>query len=43
MSGYLQNLLGYPLFFIMICVLAIPGIISLLFIPLPAETNHQTS
>ncbi|BCL36299.1 MFS transporter [Nostoc sp. MS1] len=43
MSGYLQNLLGYPLFFTLVCVLAIPGIISLLFIPLPAETNNQTS
>jgi MFS transporter, PAT family, beta-lactamase induction signal transducer AmpG len=42
-SGYLQNLLGYPLFFVLVCVLTIPGMISLFFIPLPAETNHQTS
>ncbi|MBD2501369.1 MFS transporter [Anabaena azotica] len=42
-SGYLQNLLGYPLFFILVCLLTIPGMISLFFIPLPAETEQQTS
>ncbi|ABA21630.1 putative transmembrane permease [Trichormus variabilis ATCC 29413] len=42
-SGYLQNSLGYPLFFVLVCVLTIPGMISLFFIPLPEETNHQTS
>lgn len=42
-SGYLQNLLGYPGFFILVCVLTIPGMISLFLIPLPAATHHQTS
>jgi PAT family beta-lactamase induction signal transducer AmpG len=42
-SGYLQNVLGYPLFFILVCLLTIPGMIALFFIPLPAETEQQTS
>jgi PAT family beta-lactamase induction signal transducer AmpG len=41
-SGYLQNLLGYPLFFILVCLLTIPGMISLLFIPLKADNRNQT-
>lgn len=41
-SGYLQNLLGYPLFFILVCLLTIPGMISLLFIPLKADNHTQT-
>ncbi|WP_315787018.1 MFS transporter [Fischerella sp. JS2] len=36
-SGYLQQLFGYPLFFILVCVLTIPGMISMLFIPLKEE------
>jgi PAT family beta-lactamase induction signal transducer AmpG len=42
-SGYLQKLLGYPLFFIFVCLITIPGMISLFFIPLPTDTNQQTS
>ncbi|MCP6759655.1 MAG: MFS transporter [Fischerella sp. CENA71] len=33
-SGYIQQYFGYPLFFILVCVLTIPGMISMLFIPL---------
>lgn len=33
-SGYLQNLLEYPAFFILVCLLTIPGMITLFFIPL---------
>ncbi|MEH1821957.1 MAG: MFS transporter [Nostoc sp.] len=33
-SGYLQKTFGYPLFFILVCLLTIPGMIALFFIPL---------
>ncbi|MEH2394581.1 MAG: MFS transporter [Nostoc sp.] len=33
-SGYLQKAFGYPLFFILVCLLTIPGMIALFFIPL---------
>lgn len=36
-SGYLQQVLGYPMFFILVCLLAIPGIFTLYFIPLDLE------
>ncbi len=36
-SGYLQQFFGYPLFFILVCILTIPGMISMLFIPLNEE------
>ncbi|MDV2992746.1 MAG: Anhydromuropeptide permease [Chroococcidiopsis sp. SAG 2025] len=36
-SGYLQQVLGYPMFFVLICFLAIPGIFTLYFIPLDLE------
>jgi len=42
-SGYLQEKLGYPLFFILVCLLTIPGMITLFFIPLEEENNHQKS
>ncbi|WP_138501805.1 MFS transporter [Nostoc sp. PA-18-2419] len=37
-SGYLQKALGYPLFFILVCLLTIPGMIALFFIPLKSES-----
>ncbi|MBD2681386.1 MULTISPECIES: MFS transporter [Nostoc] len=38
-SGYLQKSLGYPLFFILVCLLTIPGMIALFFIPLKEESK----
>ncbi|MBD2435270.1 MFS transporter [Nostoc sp. FACHB-110] len=42
-SGYLQPLLGYPLFFSLVCLLTIPGMIILFFIPLTEEIQHTSS
>ncbi|MEH2157851.1 MFS transporter [Nostoc sp.] len=42
-SGYLQKAFGYPLFFILICLLTIPGMIALFFIPLKEEPKHQNN
>ncbi|MFN6469095.1 MAG: MFS transporter [Nostoc sp. SerVER01] len=38
-SGYLQKSLGYPLFFILVCLLTIPGMIAMFFIPLKEESK----
>ncbi|MDZ8027264.1 MAG: MFS transporter [Nostoc sp. DedQUE11] len=38
-SGYLQKALGYPLFFILVCLLTIPGMIAMFFIPLKEESK----
>ena len=32
-SGYLQEAVGYRMFFVIVCVLAIPGLLTILFIP----------
>ncbi|MEH1772666.1 MFS transporter [Nostoc sp.] len=42
-SGYLQKAFGYPLFFILICLLTIPGMIALFFIPLKEEPKRQNN
>jgi PAT family beta-lactamase induction signal transducer AmpG len=42
-SGYLQKAFGYPVFFILVCFFTIPGMISLFFIPLQAQTTRTTS
>lgn len=42
-SGYIQEKVGYPLFFILVCVLTIPGMITLFFIPLDEDNSGQTS
>ncbi|MBD2363218.1 MFS transporter [Anabaena minutissima FACHB-250] len=39
-SGYLQNSLGYPLFFVLVCLLTIPGMMTLFFIPLKADRRN---
>ncbi|MBD2666541.1 major facilitator superfamily MFS_1 [Richelia sinica FACHB-800] len=36
-SGTIQKSLGYPLFFVLVCLLTIPGIITIFFIPLAEE------
>ncbi|MDZ8094529.1 MAG: MFS transporter [Nostoc sp. DedQUE05] len=42
-SGYLQKELGYPLFFVLVCLLTIPGMIALFFIPLKEELKRQNN
>ncbi|MCC5631591.1 AmpG family muropeptide MFS transporter [Nostoc sphaeroides CHAB 2801] len=42
-SGYLQKAFGYPLFFFLVCLLTIPGMIALFFIPLKEEPKHQNN
>ncbi|MBH8554484.1 MFS transporter [Nostocaceae cyanobacterium CENA357] len=42
-SGYLQQALGYPLFFVLVCLFTIPGMITLFFIPLKTEKNNPAS
>ncbi|MBD2242910.1 AmpG family muropeptide MFS transporter [Nostoc sp. FACHB-888] len=42
-SGYLQKSLGYPLFFVLVCLLTIPGMIALFFIPLKEESKRQNN
>lgn len=37
-SGYLQQALGYPVFFILVCLLTIPGMLTLFFIPFKSAT-----
>ncbi len=32
-SGYLQEAVGYRMFFVIVCILALPGIFTILFIP----------
>ncbi|GAB1542831.1 AmpG family muropeptide MFS transporter [Scytonema sp. NUACC21] len=39
-SGYIQAKVGYPLFFVLVCLLTIPGMITLFLIPLQEETNR---
>ncbi len=40
-SGYLQQAVGYPVFFTLVFFLAIPGIAALFFIPLEEESSTQ--
>lgn len=40
-SGYLQKSFGYPLFFVLVCLFTIPGMIAIFFIPLKEESKHQ--
>jgi PAT family beta-lactamase induction signal transducer AmpG len=42
-SGYLQKALGYPLFFILICLATIPGMIAIFFIPLNQNEKSEQS
>jgi PAT family beta-lactamase induction signal transducer AmpG len=39
-SGYLQSFLGYPLFFVLVCFLTIPGMMTLFFIPLKPDRKN---
>ena len=42
-SGYLQKSFGYPLFFVLVCLLTIPGMIAIFFIPLKEESKRQNN
>ncbi|BAY11940.1 MFS transporter [Calothrix sp. NIES-2098] len=42
-SGTIQQAVGYPLFFVLVCLLTIPGMITIFFIPLREEPNRPTS
>lgn len=37
MSGQIQQSLGYPLFFILVCLATIPGMVTIFFIPLEED------
>jgi MFS transporter, PAT family, beta-lactamase induction signal transducer AmpG len=39
-SGGIQQSLGYPLFFVLVCFLTIPGMITIFFIPLEPENKY---
>lgn len=39
-SGYLQAMVGYPLFFIIVCLLTIPGMVTILFIDWPDPVKY---
>ena len=41
-SGYIQQAVGYPIFFILVCLATIPGMITLFFIPLNEEQNVKS-
>ncbi|NER33013.1 MAG: AmpG family muropeptide MFS transporter [Oscillatoria sp. SIO1A7] len=41
-SGYLQEKVGYPEFFMIVCLLAIPGIITIFFLPIEEERAGET-
>jgi MFS transporter, PAT family, beta-lactamase induction signal transducer AmpG len=40
-SGYIQQALGYPLFFVFVFLLTIPGMLTLFFIPLSDKTLKE--
>lgn len=42
-SGAIQQALGYPLLFVLVCLLTIPGMLTIFFIPLEPEDNRQVN
>jgi PAT family beta-lactamase induction signal transducer AmpG len=40
-SGPIQIKVGYPIFFIIVCLLTIPGMLTILFIPFNEERTRQ--
>ncbi|MEH1812725.1 MAG: MFS transporter [Nostoc sp.] len=40
-SGYLQKFFGYPLFFVLVCLFTVPGMIAIFFIPLKEESQNN--
>lgn len=42
-SGAIQESVGYPLFFVIVCLLTIPGMATIFFIPIDEEVENQAS
>jgi len=42
-SGYIQQAVGYKIFFIIVLLMAIPGLLSLLFIPSIEDEENETA
>ncbi len=42
-SGYIQQAVGYKLFFIIVLLMAIPGLATLFFIPFEEDENKETT
>lgn len=42
-SGTIQQAVGYPLFFVLVCLLTIPGMLTIFFIPLREEVKRPTN
>jgi PAT family beta-lactamase induction signal transducer AmpG len=42
-SGYIQQAFGYPIFFVLVFLLTIPGLITLFFIPLNEDRVLTTN
>jgi PAT family beta-lactamase induction signal transducer AmpG len=40
-SGYIQEQVGYPIFFILVCLLTIPGMLTIFFLPLEEADISQ--
>ena len=40
-SGYIQQAVGYKMFFVIVCVLAIPGMLTILFIPKDEKQENE--
>jgi PAT family beta-lactamase induction signal transducer AmpG len=38
-SGQIQQSLGYPLFFVLVCLATIPGMLTIFFIPLAEDVK----
>ncbi len=41
MSGYIQKFLGYPLFFVWVCIATIPGFLLIPFLPIDPEFGKR--
>ena len=40
-SGYIQQAVGYKMFFVIVCILAIPGLLTILFIPKEEKPGNE--
>ena len=42
-SGVIKDAVGYPLFFVIVCLLTIPGMATIFFIPIDEEAENQAT
>lgn len=42
-SGVIKDAVGYPLFFVIVCLLTLPGMATIFFIPIDEEVKSKTS